>query len=81
MKLTAVIIDCHAEPAPQRPYWAVVQIIDRLTITGSTASSTVSVSLSTLGTDFFATKNISEWITKVLCCCYGYKRMDCLSWQ
>ena len=67
MKLRAVITNFHVELAPQGLDWVAMQILARLTFTGSKVSnSTVSISLSTLGTDFFATKIFNEWITKAL---------------
>ena len=50
-----------------------VQLLDRLTFPGSIANSrpTVSVRVSALGTDFFATKNFNKWITEALCCLYS----------
>jgi hypothetical protein len=68
LKLRAVIINCNVELVLQRPNWATVQILDRITFTGFIASSTVGVSLLAFGTDLFATKNFNEWITEALCC-------------
>ena len=82
VKLRAFIINCHLELVQQGPDWAMVQILDRLTFTWSDAGRTVSVSdVSTLGTDFFVTKNFNEWTTNPLSCRYRKKSLDCLSWQ
>jgi hypothetical protein len=79
-EFTVPVSKCHVGLALRRQDWAAVQTYDWLTFTGSIARSTDSVSLSTLGTDFFTTEKFSEWITETLCCWYGNKSLNFVSW-